>query len=381
MAKTPNRSRRTAAPPPAASGSRQAAGRTARNSAQARRERARRRRRHLLLFRLLCCVLVCAAAVLATTVFFRVSKVEVAGDTRYTAEELIDASGVQTGDNMFFLDSSHIISILQAKYPYLNTVSLHRRLPSTLEIEVSDRVATLSLDTGSGYLLVDSNGKVLDTAADAAPDTAVVSGTETDKLKVGDTAGDKQEKLKTVLDLMNLMTQYEMNTEVRSVDIEKAYDVRVQYTEAYTILLGNMDDLEHKIQFLQAILKEPSLPESGIIDLTDDKEARYRPADSTSASSSEEQQTADDAQTDGEQDPQTSADGQDSTQTGADNGQADSGQTESDGASDSTAADSAEPEQQSGEADAADTQAQPQDNTTADSSQAAAPRRPQGISV
>lgn len=287
MAKRQVRFKQQASPPAVPQG-RAAVSGTSRNSVQARRKRAKRRQRHLFLFRLLCCVLVCMAAVLATTVFFRVSNVEIVGDTRYTTKELIDASGIQNGDNMFFLDGSHVSEVLEAQYPYLSAVKIHRKFPSTLQIEVSDRTPILSVDNGGEYLLLDSTGKVLDRVSEAAENTAVVSGAEEEDLEVGSTVGEAEEKLQTALDIMAMMTQYSMNADVKSMDISKTYDVQIEYANRYSVLLGNMDDLEHKIQFLQAILKEASLPETGIIDLTDTdgKEARYRPAESSSNSDS-----------------------------------------------------------------------------------------------
>lgn len=259
--------------------------RTSRNSPREMRRRKKRRRQSIIMRRIILVVLLIVVIVFAPTVFFRVSEVTVTGDTRYTPEELIQTSGVREGDNMFFLDTGHIISLLEAKYPYLDTIKLHRKMPSTLQIEVSDRVPVFSMEQGDGYLLLDITGKILGETDAAAEETTQIIGASAEGLEVGDTADNKHEKIIAVIRLMELMTQYEMNTSIRSIDIQKAYDVRVQYEDRYTILLGSMDEeqLEHKIQFLQAILKEPSLPESGIIDLTGASEARYRPEEESAS--------------------------------------------------------------------------------------------------
>lgn len=286
--------------------------RTARNSGK---QRIQRKRRNQLLFKVICGVMICAVIVFAPTVFFRVSTIEVLGDTRYTQDELISTSGVQQGDNMFFLDAGRVAQKLYDEYPYLETVTLHRKLPSTLQIEVSDRTPVLSIESGNDYLLMDMSGKIVEKVSTEAEDTVIVTGVDTKELEVGGAVGDKQEKLLTVLNLMELMTQYELNAEVKSIDIHKAYDVRIQYADRYTILLGNLDELEHKIQFLQAILRESSLPDSGVIDLTDDKEARYRPA--LEGDASDDDKTT--QKVDGEQ---SAVSGGENTQTDAEKGQA-----------------------------------------------------------
>ena len=129
-------------------------------------------------------------------------------------------------------------------------------------------------------------GKVLEKTKSAAKGTAKVTGVPMKGLHVGDTVDeDKYGKAASVMKLLELTDQYGMKKHIKTIDVEKAYDVRVTYDKRYTILLGALEEsnLEHKIQFLKAILKEPSLPESGVIDLTDEKEARYRPTEDTSS--------------------------------------------------------------------------------------------------
>lgn len=315
--------------------------RSARNSGK---QRMQRKRRNQMLFKVILGIMICVVIVLAPTVFFRVSTIEIAGDTQYTQDELVAASGVQQGDNMFLLDTGRIAQKLYEEYPYLETVTLRRRLPSTLQIEVSDRTPVLSVESGDAYLLMDMSGKIVDKTSSEAKDMVVVTGGDAGDLAIGDTVGEDQEKLLTVLNLMELMTQYELNTEVKSIDIEKAYDVRVQYADRYTILFGNLSELEHKIQFLQAILRESSLPESGVIDLTDDKEARYRPSleDDTADSNAdgEATQNTDGAAQAADDDTQTddgaaqASDSNDTAQTGGQDAGADSS---TDGADDSAA--------------------------------------------
>lgn len=260
--------------------------RTGARSRRALVERQKKKRRRRLVSRIGIAVLVLLAIVFAPTIFFQVSNVQVTGDTRYTSEELIASTGVKQGDNMFFLDTKQIAADLKEKYPYLDNVKLHRKLPSTLQIEVSDRAAALSVKRSGKYLILDMSGKVLEEAKSAEKGTAKVTGVPMKGLNVGDTIDKEQYgKAASVMKLLELADQYGMKKHIKTIDVEKAYDVRVTYDKRYTILLGTLEEsnLEHKIQFLKAILKEPSLPESGVIDLTDDKEARYRPTEDTTS--------------------------------------------------------------------------------------------------
>lgn len=262
------------------------ASRTGARSRRAIVERQKKKKRRRMISRIGIAVLVLLAIVFAPTIFFQVSKINVTGDTRYTSEQLIKSTGVKQGDNMFFLDTKQIAADLKDEYPYLDTVKLRRKLPSTLQIEVSDRTAALSIEQNGKYLILDMSGKVLEKTKSAAKGTAKVTGVPMKGLHVGDTVDeDKYGKAASVMKLLELTDQYGMKKHIKTIDVEKAYDVRVTYDKRYTILLGALEEsnLEHKIQFLKAILKEPSLPESGVIDLTDEKEARYRPTEDTTS--------------------------------------------------------------------------------------------------
>lgn len=262
------------------------ASRTGARSRRALVERQKKKKRRRMISRIGIAVLVLLAIVFAPTIFFQVSKINVTGDTRYTSEQLIKSTGVKQGDNMFFLDTEQIAADLKDEYPYLDTVKLRRKLPSTLQIEVSDRTAVLSIEQNGKYLILDMSGKVLEKTKSAAKGTAKVTGVPMKGLHVGDTVDeDKYGKAASVMKLLELTDQYGMKKHIKTIDVEKAYDVRVTYDKRYTILLGALEEsnLEHKIQFLKAILKEPSLPESGVIDLTDEKEARYRPTEDTTS--------------------------------------------------------------------------------------------------
>lgn len=262
------------------------ASRTGARSRRAIVERQKKKKRRRMISRIGIAVLVLLAIVFAPTIFFQVSKINVTGDTRYTSEQLIKSTGVKQGDNMFFLDTKQIAADLKDEYPYLDTVKLRRKLPSTLQIEVSDRTAALSIEQNGKYLILDMSGKVLEKTKSAAKGTPKVTGVPMKGLHVGDTVDeDKYGKAASVMKLLELTDQYGMKKYIKTIDVEKAYDVRVTYDKRYTILLGALEEsnLEHKIQFLKAILKEPSLPESGVIDLTDEKEARYRPTEDTTS--------------------------------------------------------------------------------------------------
>ena len=76
----------------------------------ARRKRSNRRRRgHFgALYKLLSVLAICAAIVIALTLFFKVDTIVVTGQERYTREEIVEASGVKPGDNLFLMNKNAV---------------------------------------------------------------------------------------------------------------------------------------------------------------------------------------------------------------------------------------------------------------------------------
>ena len=101
--------------------------------------RAKKRKKRGVLFAPLAFLLVIAALVLALSVFFRVAKVEVEGNERYTDEEIVDASGIEQGDNLFFINRFAAMSRINAKLPYVESAVINLEMPNRLKIETPER--------------------------------------------------------------------------------------------------------------------------------------------------------------------------------------------------------------------------------------------------
>lgn len=327
---------------------------TQEQSQQLRAKHARKKRRQRMLYRVLAVVLTCAAALIAISVFFRVSTVTVSGERRYSASDLIRTSGIHAGDPLLFIRKGKTIETLEAAYPYLDTVVIDRHFPSSVEIEVTERKALLAIRNDGGVFLLDKSGKVLE-KTDQTEDESLIAviGVKTTKLEVGMTIRAKSddekeeekqeadksegenkdedederdyEKIRSALEITALMEQYEMLDKVVSIDVTRAYAVSLNYANRYTVELGELGEqevLEHKIQFLQAILREKTLPNEGTIDLSGGNEARYRPTEEGNDDSS--QKRAESAESEQQEEDSPSDSGEEGDSSGENIGESSS---------------------------------------------------------
>ena len=128
--------------------------------AQRRRHSRPRKRRGRFggLYKVLSVLLAAAAVIVACVVFFRVNTIEVVGNVRYTAEEIIEASGIKMGDNLITLAGGRVSAAIRAQLPYVEGVTLQRAYPDGLVIRVTERVAAASVDSAEGRWLISAQG-------------------------------------------------------------------------------------------------------------------------------------------------------------------------------------------------------------------------------
>lgn len=228
-----------------------------------------RRRRGSILLRLVTMIVVVAVFVFGLAIFFKVTDIQVTGNNVYTAEEVVEASGLQMGDNLVTISKGSVVGKILAKLPYVEEISMERVLPGTVVIHVveSDVIYTVTADDGSEWL-INGGGKILD-KADTVSDYPKLTGFTIQSPEIGSqVTSENTENLSAALELLPLLEETEYISQVTEIQADKTYDIVVLYGDTYEIHLGGTEQLEYKMQYLSAILEEPQVAEGGIIDLS-----------------------------------------------------------------------------------------------------------------
>lgn len=151
-----------------------------------RRGRRRNRGRFSALYKLLSVLIIFAAILMGCVVFFRVSTVEITGDSPYTEEEIRRVSGVEQGDNLFTLNKYQISSRIYTQLPYIGTVNFERKYPDTFVIHVTASVPVAWIESGGSRWLMDTDCKLLESGgASLTEGKAQVRGLEAVNPSVG----------------------------------------------------------------------------------------------------------------------------------------------------------------------------------------------------
>ena len=182
-----------------------------------RKRKRRRQGRFAPVFKLLFLVAMAAALVLGATVFFQVEHIVVTGNSRYTQQAVINATGIDLGDNLFGVSKTHVSQNIRRRLPYVQAVQVLRRLPNTVSITVTESAAAAQLE-GEGGWLINASGKLLEQAM--------------------------------------------------SIDLTRDAWIEMEFTQRFRVKLPYGADYLHKLRALEAAISSREEYETGIMDLT-----------------------------------------------------------------------------------------------------------------
>lgn len=244
-----------------------------------RHGRGRRGRRFGVLYKLLTLVVVCAAAVLALTLFFKVESVEVTGNSRYSAQEIQDACGVQLGDNLYLLNKPDMVQRLHQQLPYIDEVRITRQLPNTLCVQVTEFSTVYAVEQEGTVWLLTSGGKIVETAAERG-DTPLIDGCELLAPSLGGDVSfalELQNRQESLFALLTALESAELTGDVRAIHLGDPTVLSMDYTERFTVEMPYGADYPRLLRYLTLVIEELETNLTGVIDLTRDGEPHFRP--------------------------------------------------------------------------------------------------------
>ena len=274
------------------------------------RSRTRRRNRGRFgpLFKLLCVVAVAVALTVGATVFFRVETVTVTGNQRYTQEEVIAASGIRAGDNLYALNKVRVSRNIRSSLPYIEKLSINRSLPNAILITVTEweavaRIAVPdqdqitaaqqaaagdssqlpALEAAREPWLISKNGKLLEPAP-ADSDVLLVTGLTPIAPQAGsflEVPESETVRLEALTGLLQALEEAEF--QASSIRLETTR-LTMRYLDRFDVKMGLGDDFTYDLRLtlaVQAQMEEQQGSQvAGSIDLTQSgHDAVFSPAE------------------------------------------------------------------------------------------------------
>ncbi len=282
-AKTPARNRQSGSAPREKRGApsrRQAAAHADREElvrSSVRKNRTRHRKNYMLYYILLLLVLAATGITLSLTVFFNIETIQVAGNGHIDAQSLISVSRVKKGDNLFRISTERAARAIVGQYVEIDRVSVSRKLPDTLAIQVELAKLMAVVKWDNHYYSVSHGGRII-AVADKMPalegDEAgipLVVGCDFTDVELGsyldqlDTSRNKLDTMKLVLDAIDDNSM----KNIGQIDLEDVAFIKLYYEDRVEIKMGGVTDFTYELSRVKQLLKE-KVPEGecGVLDAT-----------------------------------------------------------------------------------------------------------------
>ena len=224
---------------------------------------------------------------LVVAIFFKVDKITIKGDKVYADNEVILQSGIETGDSLVLMKEEKINEMLTKKLPYIDKITLDKKLPDSVTITVTATREIVAFQNGAGFVLVDANGKILDDNASILRDNvAIVNGitfnpktiVEGEKIELSDV-----ETTESFLALLTAIKESKLQY-LTDVTLNEKGDWELRYDDRITVKVAPSDEIGISLKRVFEILTkedERNPYAEGVLDLTMGKNAYFSPGAET----------------------------------------------------------------------------------------------------
>ncbi|MDR2420744.1 MAG: FtsQ-type POTRA domain-containing protein [Oscillospiraceae bacterium] len=239
-----------------------------------------RRRRGAAVYTPVAALLALFIIIFGVSVFFRVERITVTGSMRYTEDEIISASGIERGDNLFFMDRDAAARRITGAMPYVAVVRIERRAPGTAVIEITESRAVAAVAEGGSYWKIDSGGRVLERTDFAGTAGLIrVSGFSPRTPKEGgqlETEESYETQRGFLLEVLSAIESRGIAGDVSNLDITNISAITFTYRGDVSVNLGGGDNASFKLdKFLSELEREPGF--RGRIDVSKDGRTYVNP--------------------------------------------------------------------------------------------------------
>jgi hypothetical protein len=223
---------------------------------------------------------------LAVLPLFHVSEIVVEGNKTRSAEEIIAASGITVGDEIFAVISARGKGELQNKIfaacPNLKTVKISCGF-SKVTITVTEMETVMYTSSGSDWYAFNTDLLVLERNADPSafsPFLRVKLPTVARATVGGELVFAKSEiDYGYITGFLDLLEEYEVLENVTYIDFSSKLSLSCVFADRLCLELGDMKNTDKKFERLTDILRELTArggEECYVIDVTDPGKATYR---------------------------------------------------------------------------------------------------------
>lgn len=214
-------------------------------------------------------MLVTVCILLFTLPIFKISSIEVVGNSYYSSDNIITSSKIENGSNMFgqaiFTGCKYIYEL-----PYISKAKLNIKLPNKLIIKIEERKSVFyAYDSENKiYYRLDKDGYILETADKRNEEEVILNGITFDsEVEPGKKINDvDMQKLEIYNKIYEEFKSSKISGNITKVSFESSLTT-ITINDKLSVIFPNLTNLKYNVAILKGIIKNIGEDSSGIIDL------------------------------------------------------------------------------------------------------------------
>lgn len=243
---------------------------------------------YILYYILAAIIVVIVMIVLANTVLFKCSEIEVQGNMRYSATEIIGRSGLKSGDNLLHVNVGEAADKIVNSLSYVDKAEVKRSFPTKFIITVDEAERWYALSQDGVKAAISRMGKIIEQGN--TDGLTVVKGFDAESIETGKWLKSKTEGKDEIPQIVFDAAEKAGLEKLDEIDMTDRFSVKLSVDGGRVVLeLGPATDVESKLRVAAAIIKEELGAEESVTLLLTNPEkvaVRNKPKPPSTSSSS-----------------------------------------------------------------------------------------------
>lgn len=196
----------------------------------------------------LSCLLVIVVSV-CLIIFCKIEVINVSDCEHYESEQILSVLPIETQKNLFLIDKETAEKKLCENLPYIYSVDIKRKLPSTVEVNITEVKKLYYIQSGEGmYTYFDDNFKVIEINATEPPENAIeIRKLATKDVILGQSLSFTDETLvPEIEELISVVKELQLE-EITAIYSESKLSNYLVYEDRIIIKIGEIADVENKV--------------------------------------------------------------------------------------------------------------------------------------
>lgn len=225
------------------------------NKAVKKRKVNKRKKRKIVALWLFLIITVALLCTLSLTVFFPVETITATGSNIYSAEEIVNASGINIGENLLRVSEKRVLSALQNKLPFIDSVKISKQLPGDAKLIVSDAKELYVFCIDGVYYSADDQRRVLKSYSEKPNDILYIECTA--KNENGRVVCENEKAEEIIVKIANSIDNFSLKADY--INLNDLYAVEMSFDSRFKVNFGEFIYFEEKLAHFLKMAEDESL--------------------------------------------------------------------------------------------------------------------------